>query len=71
MLLLEDFFFKLHLNTSYCYMTARNEPQQLFAIYWSPQRSNEEGSSREGFSNVENSSFSFSTGFLHGFFESL
>lgn len=70
MLLLEDFF-KLNLDTSYCYITARNEPQQLFAIYWSPQRSSEEGSSREGSSNVENSSFSFSTGFLQGFIEYL
>lgn len=36
MLLLKVFFFfsfQLHLDTSYHYISARNEPQQLFAIY--------------------------------------
>ena len=71
MLLLEAyFFFKLHLDTSYSYIPARNEPQQLFAIYWSPQWSNEEGGSREVFSSLEGSSFSFFPDFLQGCVES-
>lgn len=36
------FFFQLHLDTSYHYISARNEAQQLFAIYWSLWQSNEE-----------------------------
>lgn len=68
-------FFKLHLGTFYHFLPARDEPQQLIVIYWSPWWSNEEeeasgGVQQVGVTDTLQSAFSFSPGILQGPVES-